>query len=167
MDNYSRVMTAVCLPLIVVMLVQGGSCRNSNMNNVSTRNSNMNNMSKETTGQAAAGKTDHARAGTWGGKDISVSVTDSGATIEYSCAEGTISQPIVLDANGNFDVKGVYVAEHGGPTRVGEDNSHPARYSGRIDGNKMTLTVMLTDTKEIIGTYTLTYGALTQLVKCM
>ncbi len=127
----------------------------------------MDNVPTEKTERATTGKMDHARTGTWGGKDVSVNITETGATVEYSCAEGTISQPIMLDKNGNFDVKGVYVAEHGGPVRIGEDNSRPARYSGRIDGDKMTLTVTLTDKKETIGTYALTYGAITHLVKCL
>lgn len=158
MGNDLRMMAAIfTLPLMAAMLMPDESCRSNKMNNEPTKK----------TESVVTGKTDRARTGAWGGKDVSANITETGATIEYSCAEGTISQPIILDKNGNFDVKGVYVAEHGGPVRMGEDNSHPARYSGRIEGDKWTLTVTLTDKKETIGTYTLTYGAITRLVKCL
>ncbi|PYS33373.1 MAG: hypothetical protein DMF75_09520 [Acidobacteria bacterium] len=46
--------------------------------------------------------------------------------------------------------------------RAGE----PARYSGWTDGNKMTLTVVLSDTKETVGTFTLVRGQEARVSKC-
>jgi len=42
----------------------------------------------------------------------------------------------------------------------------PARYSGWTDGNKMTLTVVLSDTKETVGTFTLVRGQEVRVSKC-
>jgi hypothetical protein len=81
-------------------------------------------------------------------------VNESGASLEYHCAHGTIDEPISLDENGEFDVIGVHVRERGGPTRLGEiPDEHPARYKGYIKGNVMTLTVTLTDSGQKVGEF--------------
>ena len=105
--------------------------------------------------------------GTWGGDHIRLEVTDSGAKVEYDCAHGTIDQEIVADAQGRFDVRGTQVREHGGPVRRGETaDTHPARFSGTVEGNKMSLTVTETDTGTEIGTFTLGYGENGRIMKC-
>src|ERR1700730_845698 len=38
------------------------------------------------------------RPGIWGGDHVGVTVTETGSTLEYDCAAGTIDQPFVLDA---------------------------------------------------------------------
>jgi len=107
-------------------------------------------------------------AGTWGGAHIGLEVTEKGAEVEFDCAHGTIAQPLLLDRQRRFDVKGVYIQEHGGPVREGEAaGGRPARYAGRVDSSTMTLTVTLTDTNEKIGTFTLTSGKVPVLRKCL
>ncbi len=49
--------------------------------------------------------------GVWGGEHIRMDVTDSGADIEFDCARGSISQRLVLDAQGRFKLQGTYKAE--------------------------------------------------------
>jgi len=106
-------------------------------------------------------------AGVWGGEHVRLRVTDAGGQIEYDCAHGTVAEPLVLDAQGRFNVKGTHVREHGGPIRVGlEPATLPARYTGSVEGQKMTLTVTLTDEQTTIGTFTLTRGGEGQLWKC-
>lgn len=108
-----------------------------------------------------------ARAGTWGGEHISLEVTDQGGRVEYDCAHGTVDQRIVPDARGCFDVRGTHVREHGGPVRRGEtEDSHPARFAGEIQGDTMTLTVTESDTKEVVGTFTLVFGQRPRVMKC-
>jgi len=105
--------------------------------------------------------------GTWGGPHIQIEVTDKGATIEYDCAHGTISEPLKLDAEGRFQAKGTHVREHGGPIRDDEaPASHPAAYSGIVNGTKMSLSVTLTDSSETVGAFTLTKGSEAKIVKC-
>lgn len=108
-----------------------------------------------------------ARKGTWGGEHISLEVTDEGGQVEYDCAHGTVNQRIVPDAGGRFDVRGAHVREHGGPIRKGEAaDSHPARFVGEIRGDTMTLTVTESDTKEVVGTFTLVFGQRPRVMKC-
>jgi len=106
--------------------------------------------------------------GLWGGEHIGMVVSDSSATIEYDCAHGTIDESIITDDNGKFEVKGVHVFEHGGAIRIDEvPDEHPALYKGHIEGNVMTLVVMLTDTEAEVGTFTLTLGANPNVYKCL
>lgn len=105
--------------------------------------------------------------GTWGGPHIGLSVTDAGAHIEFDCAYGDIARPLTVDDRGTLVVDGVFVREHGGPVREGEEgDKRPARYSGRIDGTTMTLDVILKDANEKIGTFTLQHGAAPGVRKC-
>jgi hypothetical protein len=106
--------------------------------------------------------------GTWGGNHISVEVTDEGARIEYDCAHGTITEPLKVDSQGRFSAKGTHVRERGGPVRAGsEDQGEPVVYSGTTDGKTATLKVVSSATEEVIGTFTLTLGKRTRLMKCL
>lgn len=105
--------------------------------------------------------------GNWGGQHIGLIVTDTGATINYDCAHGTIDQALVT-ADGIFTAIGTHYQEHGGPIRDGEPvDKHPARYDGRTDGKTMTLDVTLTDTDQKLGTFKLERGASPNVFKCL
>jgi hypothetical protein len=105
--------------------------------------------------------------GLWGGQHISMEVTDDGATIQYDCGHGKITEKIVPDRRGKFSVKGVHVRERGGPVRQGEDHEEAASYVGSIKGDTMTLTVKLTEARDTLGTFTLTRGKAGRLVRCL
>ncbi|MFL6299570.1 MAG: hypothetical protein ACJ71N_03050 [Terriglobales bacterium] len=112
----------------------------------------------------SASEKPHALAkGAWGGDHVTMNVTESGAQLEFDCAAGEISEPVRVDATGNFDARGKYAGEHPGPTRD-EDTSTPVRYHGQIDHNSMELTIMAG--RETVGTFTLTRGRETILRKC-
>ncbi len=112
-------------------------------------------------------KMDSLQTGQWGGEHISLDVTPQGASVEYDCAHGSINQKIAPDNQGRFNVTGTHVREHGGPVRRDEiPDSHPAEFNGQIKNNTMTLTVTETDTKEVVGTFTLVYGQNPRIVKC-
>ena len=107
-------------------------------------------------------------AGTWGGEHISLTVLDSTANLEFDCAHGTIDEPISIDTEGNFEVTGIYVIEHGGPIRIDETlEKYPSLYKGRIEGKKMTLILILKDTETEIDTFWLTRGAEPIIYKCL
>jgi len=58
---------------------------------------------------------------------IAPSVTERGAHVEFDCAYGDIDRPLTVDDRGNLAVDGVFVQEHGGPVREGEEgNKQPA-----------------------------------------
>lgn len=103
--------------------------------------------------------------GVWGGQHINIKVGAKSATIEYDCASGVIDGPLVVDSDGNFNLRGHHKMERGGPVRS-DDNpvQHPATYTGSIKGNKMTLTLKLGDSDE--ETFTLEKGKPGELFKC-
>ena len=119
-------------------------------------------------GAAASGESRRVAAGSWGGMGIGMVVTETGARIEYDCAHGTISEPLLLDADGRFDVKGLHFREHGGPVREGEDsNGRPVRCSGQVTGDTMTLTVTPEGSDAPIGSYKLVHGKTGRIHKCL
>jgi hypothetical protein len=104
--------------------------------------------------------------GAWGGRGISLSLTETGGTVEYDCAHGTISSPLVPDDAGTVRATGVHVREHGGPVRDGEPvDSSPAIFVGRVQGAALNLRVIVgTDT---LGGFLAGQGATPQLFKCL
>ena len=107
-------------------------------------------------------------AGTWGGEHISLTVLDSTANLEFDCAHGSIDELISVDTEGNFEVTGIYVIEHGGPIRIDETlEKYPSLYKGRIEGEKMTLIIILKDTETEIDTFWLARGAEPIIYKCL
>jgi hypothetical protein len=103
--------------------------------------------------------------GLWGGQHISMQVGAKSATIEYDCATGVIDGPLLVDAVGEFDLRGTHRTERGGPIRADESSKgQPAIYTGSIQGNNMTLTVKVGDLEP--ETFTLEKGKEGELVKC-
>lgn len=112
-------------------------------------------------------RTKQLLVGLWGGEHISMEVTKLRATIEYDCARGTIGQGITLDRQGRFNVLGMHIAEHGGPVREGEQSTGiPVRFAGQVNGKNMKLGVSNAATREMLGDFTLVYGAQPRLRKC-
>src|SRR5919106_2159585 len=96
-------------------------------------------------------------AGVWGGQHINIEVGEKSATIEYDCASGVINGPLIVDASGNFKLRGTHRIERGGPIRADDDSKgHPATYTGSIKGNTMTLTLKVGDSEP--ETFTLEKG---------
>jgi hypothetical protein len=53
------------------------------------------------------------------------------------------------------------------PTRQrDETQSYPVQFKGSVKGKNMKLTVTRTDTRDLIGTFTLIHGQEPELVKC-
>jgi len=115
--------------------------------------------------RAPAGGSAVIENGTWGGKGIVLDVADGVATVEYDCAHGTIER-LEPGRDGGFEARGTHTVESFGPTRAGGESARPARYTGRVSGDTMTLTVTLADTQEPVGTFSLGRGRRTRLVKC-
>jgi hypothetical protein len=115
---------------------------------------------------APRGATDPALQGAWGGDDIRLAITASGASLEFDCAAGTIDAPFLTDASGHFNLPGStwftppVVFENWQPDR------RPARYSGVVEGNLMTLTVTRLE-DGITTRFTLARNAVPRLLKCV
>jgi hypothetical protein len=113
----------------------------------------------------AATDTNTVATGAWGGEHVILQVSKNGAEVEFDCAHGQITQAIALDKRGGFDVPGTFTPDHGGPVRRDEITSpSPARYSGHVHGDAMSLTV--TVGKEEVGTFSLTRNSHPNLRKC-
>lgn len=110
---------------------------------------------------------DDLPTGNWGGQHISMEVTETGGKLEFDCAHGEINSKIVLDKQRRFSVTGTYVEEHGGPVRQSDNpQSQKVLYIGQLTGNKIKLTIKRSDTKKVIGAFTLTRGQEPFIVKC-
>jgi hypothetical protein len=108
-------------------------------------------------------------AGVWGGEHISMEVDGAGAEVEFDCARGRILQPLALDANGRFRVKGTYKADTPAPMQtdnVSDDVSGAnAIYSGTLKGDKLRLEISIAGI-EGIKSFDLEYGQRGRLAKC-
>ena len=111
--------------------------------------------------------------GRWGGVGISLDVTSSGARIELDCAHGTIEAPLSLDAEGRFDAPGRLVRERPGPVRMDEnetddkdDKGEAVRYTGRVDGETLTLVVVRPNPPRPPNPLTAGFGKSPRLRKC-
>jgi hypothetical protein len=110
----------------------------------------------------------HVLDGTWGGEHMGMVVSDSGARIEYDCAAGAITEPLLVSSDGNFSWRGVFYPGHGGPAMIGEvPEPHAAQYSGRVTGNTMLIVLRVTDSLNITQSYTLTRGGNPSIVRCL
>jgi len=90
-------------------------------------------------------------AGRWGGHNAELVVTADGATARFKCgATGTIGQRPILDAGGAFDLPGSFV------TPVLNAGVQPARYTGSVSGNTMTLVLSISGQPG--GSFTLALG---------
>ena len=107
-----------------------------------------------------------AVTGSWGGRHAGLVLTESGGRIEYDCAHGGLAAPLRPGGDGRFEVAGVHVREHGGPTRIDEvPDSVPARYIGRLSGKRMTLRVIVN--ADTLGPFELQRDSPPQLLKCL
>jgi hypothetical protein len=153
------------------MLSQRGLCDQTN--NAQTNSSAVINTQQSTSANSSMDKSARQRSSsenaneTWGGNHVRMIIKPSGADLEFDCATGQISQELKPDTDGNFDVKGTFSTERGGPTRA-DDPSHgrPVRYVGRIKQNSMTFQIHFEGSDETSETFTLTRGSEGRLWKC-
>ena len=105
--------------------------------------------------------------GLWGGDHVTMTVAATSTHLEFDCAHGDI--PGVLSVNhGDLAANGTFVREHGGPIRVDDQtDEHPALYSGQVSSGKMKLSIRLTDSGEVVGSFDLVQGAAGRVFKCL
>jgi hypothetical protein len=98
---------------------------------------------------------------------VTLTVGNSSAHFEFDCAHGDIPG-VVTAPHGAIAASGTFVREHGGPIRVDEvQDAHPALYAGNISGARMELSIKLTDSGDVIGTFVLMRGTSGRVVKCL
>ena len=84
-------------------------------------------------------------------------MTQQGGTLEFDCAQGTISEPLVLDAVGRFRAKGTFQTG-GGPVRRDQKPGRDVVYTGTVEGDTMQLELTLTEDKGSPEKFTLVHG---------
>ena len=115
----------------------------------------------------AARKMQKLSDGTWGGQHIRFEIEAGAVNIDFDCAHGRIAGPLTLDRQGRFSWRGTYTREHGGPIRLRDTvNNLPAKYSGSIKGDTMTLNLRPDDSSIEPQTFTLTRGSVGRVWKC-
>ena len=106
--------------------------------------------------------------GDWGAAGINLAIKKGTATIEFDCAEAQITEKLIVDKKGNFSAGGNYLRRAPGPIRVKSPiKSEPAKFEGKISGAEMSLTIILTKNKEVIGNYVLQRGKMAKIRRCL
>lgn len=106
---------------------------------------------------------DTVPVGTWGGDDAGLVVRADGAHAHIGCTLGDVPGPIPLDPGGRFDVSGQWNVD---AFPIDRGILHPARLSGRTDGRTLTLSVLLTDTGQVLGPARVTFGREPRMQNC-
>ena len=103
---------------------------------------------------------------TWGGQHVAMEVTKTGAQLEFDCASGEIKEPLPLDKPGQFQVKGTFTPEHGGPVRRDEaPATRDATYSGSLENDTLTLRIEVSGQSEA-QEYVLRKGQAGRVMRC-
>ena len=106
--------------------------------------------------------------GVWGGQHVGLTLGTIDSAIEYDCAKGMIIGPVIVRDDGNFEAFGTHTPGQGGPDRIDHvPPSYPARYSGMVRGDVMTLVVDVAAIGARIGPYALRRGAEPSLLRCL
>ena len=106
------------------------------------------------------------KAGQWGGPHISMSVAAASTEIEFDCGRATVPGSIEIDRDGNFVATGTFLQDRPGPTTPAGPAQRPMRLSGTVKGDDMQVSIVLTDSSEDVGSFTLTFDTTPRLVKC-
>lgn len=105
--------------------------------------------------------------GNWGGEGAGLIVSDTAMHLHVGCTFGDASGRIALNSNGEFDVGGSYMLR-AFPIAVGP--TVPARFTGRLDGNTVTVTATVNDTVAkktvVMGPVTVVFGSEAKLGPC-
>ena len=119
-------------------------------------------------GCAAATPTapDPVKTGLWGGPHISMTVASASTEIEFDCGRATVPGAIDADRDGRFTTSGTFLQDRPGPTTPDGPARRPMRVTGTVKDDDMQVSIVLTDSDEDIGSFTLTFGTTARLVKC-
>ena len=108
--------------------------------------------------------------GIWAGPHVVLTVTPSGATAEFDCAAGVVTEPLSVDGDGRFDVAAEHTLHTGGPASTNDARAPPlsARYRGRlIDAQHLTFAFELSRSGETAGPFELELGGEPLLERCV
>ena len=156
---YKRVSVLICFVFIVNMLSESAfkkhvlaqKPKNDLLLQTNSSGKEKKKMKNKSEQKSSQSKLVVVPPGSWGGDGIGLIIEKDNVKIGYDCAEGEIKQKFTVNEHGDFSMKGIYIKRYPGAVRVKfPPKRQTALYEGKISGNKMTLKVMLTETKEIL-----------------
>lgn len=107
--------------------------------------------------------------GNWGSAEAAMTIENGVATIHFPCATARVDQPIVLDANGSFDVPAAFRTLHG-VRRIdrdaAEEKPQPVRFTGHVRGSQLALTLHFVDTNRENEHFTMERGEPSRVPAC-
>ncbi len=170
-------MKSVCIlifavPLLLGILIQDNSCSSRKNSQPIAANSPAPSVfvpqekDSPTPPPKSASSPNQLSSGIWGGNSASLEISDGKWSLEFDCANGTISEPIVLDNEGHFEVPGLYVREGPGPVRQGGNRQSQAIYSGVVKDDTMTLSIRMDGSSDELLNVTLARSKQGRLRKC-
>src|SRR5262249_15313325 len=106
------------------------------------------------------------KAGQWAGQHIVMTVASDSTEIEFDCGHANVPGAIETDRYCAFTTSGTFLQERPGPTTPDGPARRPMRLAGTVKGNDMQVSIVLTDSNDDLGSFTLTFGASGRLVKC-
>ncbi len=95
--------------------------------------------------------------GEWGSEQASLVLSRAGGTLGYQCGDGTMDSTWTLTADGELSGTGVHYFG-GGPVPIAGRTPVVARYTGRVAGRVLTLTVSLPARGVTIGPFRMVRG---------
>jgi hypothetical protein len=104
--------------------------------------------------------------GSWGGSQASLTLTRAGGAVGYACGEGTIDSGWTMTREGVLAGTGAHYFG-GGPVPPQGHPAHPATYSGHLAGDRLTLTVTVTDLGLTLGPFDLVRDGPTVTDQCL
>src|SRR5436309_2532240 len=119
------------------------------------------------TGGIYAQRTKAVSRGTWGGPSLNMTVTSTGATLQFDCADGEITKQLRMTKNGSFAALGTFMRSGPGPIRVDrQPEARSVTYKGKVKGKTMSLSITDTKTGEDLGTFKLGLGQSGRIHRC-
>jgi hypothetical protein len=103
--------------------------------------------------------------GDWANTGIVMTVTDSGASIRFDCADATIAKQLRIKKDGSFVAEGTFMRSGPGPIREDAQGTAVA-FKGKVAGKTMSLQMADAKTGEKLGDYTVTQGQSGRLHRC-
>jgi hypothetical protein len=105
--------------------------------------------------------------GRWGGDNIGLNIESNDAAVEFDCAAGSIDGPFITDSSGRFDLLGSWWFTPPVVFEGWQPEKRPARYSGVVKAGTMTMTVILLDEDQFLGSFTLVFNQTPRIVRCL
>lgn len=116
---------------------------------------------------ASSQRTTPVAKGDWGATGVSVNVSDAGASIEFDCANATITKQLRVKRDGSFAAYGNFMRSGPGPVRIGDDDKgRPVVFKGKVKHKTMAFRMTDAKTGESLGDYTVTQGRSSRLHRC-